>query len=167
MEKSLKRRDFLIGGAVAAGGLILVGNTVVAAESAPKGGGFNGLANVDGTLFSGINRVVGGGEKTLTDKKHAPVIEVPARIVAGEGFAITVMVGEVEHPMGPSHFIQNIALLVGNEPAGHLELRPEVALAKATFWVHIDKPVTLVARAYCNLHGLWESRLEVAPTGGA
>jgi superoxide reductase len=114
-------------------------------------------------LFAGINRVTNPGDKTILEKKHAPVIEVPAKIVAGESFAVTLTMGDIAHPMGATHYIQNVDLLVGNEPAGHVEFRPEVAIAKATVYIRIDKPVTLVARAYCNLHGLWESRLEVAP----
>jgi superoxide reductase len=50
----------------------------------------------------------------------------------------------------------------GNEPAGRVDLRPGLSQPVVTFHLALDKPVTLVAREYCNLHGLWESRREVA-----
>ncbi len=64
--------------------------------------------------------------------------------------------------MGPSHYIQYVELLAGNEPAGRAEFHPGLSVAKATFFQILDKPVTLVAREYCNLHGLWESRKDLA-----
>jgi superoxide reductase len=167
MKNILKRRDFLFGSMLTMGGFVLGGRALAATESTAKGSAFKGLANVDKKLFEEINRVTGTGEKTRTEKKHAPVIEVPAKIVASETFAVSVTIGEINHPMGPKHYIQNIDLLVGNEPAGHIELRPDVAVAKATFYIRLDKPVTLVARTYCNLHGLWESRFDVTPVAGA
>lgn len=163
MELSLKRREFLIGGFLAVGGILLAGRVLAAPEGTAVQAGFKGVASVDPDLFVGINRVFNPDDKTILEKKHAPVIEVPAKIVIGEAFAVSLTMGEITHPMGPTHYIQNVDLLIGNEPAGHVEFRPEVAMARATFYVRLDKPVTIVARANCNLHGLWESRLDVTP----
>ncbi|WP_432822085.1 class II SORL domain-containing protein [Trichloromonas sp.] len=167
MEKRCRRRDFLIGGTLAVGGSLLGGRVLAATETAVTKGGFKGYVEIDPGLFAGINRVANPADKSILEKKHAPVIAVPAKIVAGESFAVTLTMGEIDHPMGPAHYIQNVDLLVGNEPAGHVEFRPEVATAKATVYIRLDRPVTLVARAYCNLHGLWESRLEVSPVPAA
>lgn len=161
MENSLKRREFLVGSMLTLGGVALSGRVLAATEPIAKENAFKSLANVDAELFKGINRVAGTGEKTVTEKKHAPVIEIPDKITTGKVFAVSVAIGEIDHPMGPEHYIQNIDLLVGNEPAGHIEFRPKVAMAKATFYIRLEAPATLVARAYCNLHGLWESRLNV------
>lgn len=163
MEKLLRRREFLIGSSLAFGGTLLVGKGFAATEGAAMRPGFMGFDSVDPGLFGGINRVANPAEKNVLEKKHAPVIEVPAKIKSGEPFAVTLTMGEIPHPMVPAHYIQNVDLLVANEPAGHVEFRPAMAAAKATLYVRIDKPVTLVARANCNLHGLWESRLDVTP----
>ena len=113
-------------------------------------------------LFQGINRPAGkAGEKTVLEKKHAPQIEVPAQIKAGESFAVTVTVGEIVHPMTAAHYIGYVEVLAGNEPAGRAELRPGLNQPKVTFSLTLERPVTLVVRQYCNLHGLWESRKDV------
>jgi len=161
MENTLKRREFLFGSLLTLGSVALSSRVLAATEPAVKANTFKGLADVDAELFKGINRFYGTGEKTVLEKKHVPVIEAPQKITSGEGFAVSVTVGEINHPMGPEHYIQNIDLFVGNEPAGHIEFRPKTAMAKAVFYIRLDKPATLIARTYCNLHGLWESRCEI------
>lgn len=166
MENTMKRREFLCGSLLTLGGVALSGQVLAATGAAVKADTFKGLADVDAKLFKGINRYSGTGEKTVLEKKHVPVIAVPEKIVAGEAFEVSVTIGEINHPMGPEHYIQNVDLLVGNEPAGHIEFRPKAAMAKASFYIRVNAPVTLVARTYCNLHGLWESRLDVTPIAG-
>jgi superoxide reductase len=96
------------------------------------------------------------------------VITAPATIKAGDPFAVEVSVGEVLHPMGPAHWIEYIALNIGNEPAGRIDFQPRGYLKpKAVFTVVIPGDaapagkVTLVARQRCNLHGLWEGSLDI------
>jgi len=93
---------------------------------------------------------------------NAPVIGAPARVKAGEPFDVKVSVGEIVHPMVPVHYIQYLEIYAGNEPAGRVELSPQFGVPAATLTLRLDKPVTLVVREYCNLHGLWESRAEIA-----
>jgi superoxide reductase len=159
MEQGMKRREFLRQTALAAGGALLAASAA-AAEKMPEK--FKGYHDVDATLFQGVNRALDPAKKSELEQKHAPVIEAPATVKAGEPFAVTVTVGEVLHPMTVAHAIQWIELFAGNEPAGRVDFRPGFNLPKATFHLTLDKPVTLVAREYCNLHGLWESRREVA-----
>ncbi len=102
-------------------------------------------------------------KKSLLEKKHQPVIEVPKSIGKGETTRIEVAVGEVVHPMSRAHFIDYVELFAGNEPAGRVDFRADFSVPRATFYLKLDRPVTLVARAYCNLHGLWEGRVDVAP----
>jgi len=158
MEKNLQRREFLKRSALLTGGVLLAAGPVAAAPVVQK---LTGYAEVDPALFQGINRA-GGGEKTPLEKKHVPLIEAPAKVKAGEPFAVTVTVGEVVHPMTAAHHIGYIEVLAGNEPAGRMELRPGFNQPKATFFLALDRPVTLVIRQYCNLHGLWESRQEIS-----
>jgi superoxide reductase len=126
---------------------------------------------VDQSLFKTINRVKDPSNKTLLEKKHAPVITAPAKVKAGEQFTVEVSVGEVIHPMGPNHWIEFIALNIGNEPAGRIDFQPRGYLnPKVTFMVVLTKEsapsgkVTLVAHQRCNLHGYWEGTLDIMVT---
>lgn len=155
MSEGVGRRDFMRTAALATGGLVLVG-----AEAARA---FTGNAAVDAQLFQDINRAKDPAHKQGLEKLHAPVIELPATIKKGEAFAVNVAIGETLHPMGPAHYIDWVEILAGNEPAGRLDFREAFSQPKATFFITLDKPVTLVARIYCNLHGLWQSEQEVTP----
>jgi superoxide reductase len=124
---------------------------------------------VDQTLFTDINRVKDQAKKTPLEKTHAPAISAPASVKAGETFAVEVSVGENVHVMGPSHWIEYIELAIGNEPAGRVDLQPKGYLKpKVTFMVTLPKEaapsgkVTLVAFQRCNLHGLWESSIDIS-----
>ena len=123
------------------------------------------------SLFEGINRVKDPAAKTPLEKGHAPVINAPLSVRAGEQFIVEIAVGESLHPMGPSHWIEYIELNIGNEPAGRADLQPKGYLKpKLAFTVVLLKEVapegkvSLVARQFCNLHGLWEGSIDVTVT---
>jgi len=159
MEKDLQRREFMKRSALLTGGVLLAAVPVAAAPALQK---LTGYAEVDPALFQGINRVQEGAKKTVLEQKHAPLIDAPAQVKAGEPFAVTVTVGEIVHPMTAAHYIGYVEVLAGNEPAGRAELRPGFNQPKVTFSLTLERPVTLVVRQYCNLHGLWESRQAIA-----
>ena len=124
---------------------------------------------VDQSLFTDINRVKDPAKKTPLEKSHAPVISAPASVKAGESFTVEISVGENLHGMGPSHWIEYIELAIGNEPAGRIDMQPKGYLKpKVTFTVTLPKDaapsgkVTLVAFQRCNLHGLWESSIDIS-----
>lgn len=78
-------------------------------------------------------------------EKHVPMIEKTV-----EGFKVKV--GSVNHPMEDKHYIEWIELMVDGlsyrkflKPGD----QPEVEFCL--------KGENLIARAYCNLHGLWKS----------
>ncbi len=123
---------------------------------------------VDQSLFTNINRVKDPTKKTPLEKSHAPVITAPSSVKAGEPFTVEVSVGEKLHGMIPAHWIENIELAVGNEPAGKLEMQPKgYVQPKASFTVILSKEaapvgkVTIIASQRCNLHGLWESSFDI------
>lgn len=104
--------------------------------------------------------VVGGGELTCCGQamthlaentqdaaveKHVPVIEK----VDG-GYKVTV--GEVAHPMEDAHYIVWIELLAGDK-VYRKYLKPGEA-PEAVFNVAESN---VVAREFCNLHGLWKA----------
>jgi superoxide reductase len=124
---------------------------------------------VDPSLFTDFNRVKDPAKKTPLEKTHAPFISAPASVKAGEPFTVEVSVGENLHPMGPSHWIEYIELAIGNEPAGRINMQPKgYVMPKVTFKVVLPKEaapsgqVTLVAFQRCNLHGYWESAIDIS-----
>jgi superoxide reductase len=147
---------------VLCGGAILLGKEA-SAESVT--GDWKGLAEVDPSLFAGINRVKDPKNLSHLEQFHSPTVHFPEKVEAGKPFAVDVAVGELLHVMTPAHHIVHIALYAGNEPAGLMELSHTLNQPRATFYLVLDKPVTLVARQYCNLHGLWESRWSVPFSG--
>ncbi|MFN3479549.1 MAG: class II SORL domain-containing protein [Thermodesulfovibrionales bacterium] len=125
-------------------------------------------SKVDAKLFETINRAKDPSNKTPLEKKHVPVIKAPNEVKVGEPFTVEVSVGETVHDMGPAHWIQNIELVIGNEPAGRIEFQPKGYLKpKASFVVVLGQEfvaagrATIVAYERCNLHGYWEGSVDV------
>ncbi len=79
-------------------------------------------------------------------EKHVPVIE---RVANG----VKVTVGSVLHPMEEKHYIEWIELLVGDTVLRqYLKLgAPPVAVFEGVTTTDV------VAREFCNLHGLWRA----------
>ena len=78
-------------------------------------------------------------------EKHVPVVEKTA-----DGYKVTV--GSVPHPMEEKHYIEWVELVVDGQ-AYRQFLKPGEK-PEATFCIKADK---VVAREYCNLHGLWKA----------
>lgn len=113
-------------------------------------------------------------------EKHAPVIEIPSEIKAGVPFPVTVSVGkEIPHPNTTEHFISWISLFfkptdgkflhhLGKiEFSSHGESTegpnqgPAYSNPYGVFHIKLEKPGTLIAESYCNIHGLWENSAEI------
>jgi superoxide reductase len=78
-------------------------------------------------------------------EKHVPVVE---KISGG----FKVKVGSVAHPMEEKHYIEWIELLADGKAYREF-LQPGQA-PEATFMIQAEK---VVAREYCNLHGMWKA----------
>src|SRR3989338_4004017 len=78
-------------------------------------------------------------------EKHVPVIE---KIASG----IRVKVGAVQHPMEEKHYIEFIEVISGDMVYKKF-LKPGDK-PEAEFELNTD---IVVAREYCNLHGLWKA----------
>ncbi|MGI6345226.1 MAG: desulfoferrodoxin [Bacillota bacterium] len=78
-------------------------------------------------------------------EKHVPVVERTA-----DGVKVTV--STVTHPMEEKHWIEWIEVIVDGK-VYRQHLAPGQA-PEATFCVTGEN---ITARAYCNLHGLWEA----------
>lgn len=79
-------------------------------------------------------------------EKHKPVLKE-------EGIYTKVIVGSVPHPMEPNHYIEWIEIINGDY-INRKYLKPGDK-PEADFYVH--KQLGLIVRAYCNIHGLWQS----------
>jgi superoxide reductase len=78
-------------------------------------------------------------------EKHVPVIEV---IEGG----VKVKVGDVAHPMEESHYIEWIGIIADGIEYRKF-LNPGDA-PEAEFKITAEQ---VIAREYCNLHGLWKA----------
>ena len=78
-------------------------------------------------------------------EKHVPVVEK----IAG-GFKVKV--GSVPHPMEEKHYIEWIEVIADGKAYREF-LHPGQA-PEATFMIQAEK---VVAREYCNLHGIWKA----------
>ncbi|MGD8960804.1 MAG: class II SORL domain-containing protein [Desulfobacteraceae bacterium] len=109
-------------------------------------------------------------------EKHVPVIECPDSVAADEVFDVKVSLGkEVAHPNTTEHHIRWIQLYfkpegdkfayqVGNfefcahgESAAGADQGPVYTNHAATASLKVKKAGTLLATAFCNIHGLWEN----------
>lgn len=78
-------------------------------------------------------------------EKHVPVKEMTA---AG----LQVKVGSVPHPMEAKHYIEWIEIIDADRTCRQF-LKP----GQAPEAVFCAKDPSVVAREYCNIHGLWKS----------
>lgn len=114
-------------------------------------------------------------------EKHVPVIEAPAKAKKQEAVSVTVTVGkEIPHPNTTEHHIRWIEVYF--QPKGEkfpyqigrfeFNAHGESAQGMNTSTVYTqpsvrlgfrtEKPGTIFASSYCNIHGLWESSQELA-----
>lgn len=80
-------------------------------------------------------------------EKHVPVIE---KIQGG----YSVKVGSVPHPMGNDHWIEWIELASEDNTFVQRQMLTPTDAPRAEFKTDAAK---VVAREYCNLHGLWKA----------
>ena len=80
-------------------------------------------------------------------EKHVPVVDIKDNVVK-------VKVGEVEHPMTEEHYIEFI-ILETSKGYTVKKLKPNDK-PEASFILSEEEYIN--AYAYCNLHGLWNSK---------
>lgn len=90
------------------------------------------------------------GSVDAAEEKHLPVYTL-------DDNKVFVVVGDVEHPMVPEHFIQWIA--IETETGVQIKYLSAGEAPAASFCMNCQD--TLIAvYAYCNLHGLWKKEYE-------
>jgi len=113
-------------------------------------------------------------------EKHVPVIEAPDTVTKGEFFDVKVTLGkEVAHPNKTEHHIrwidvyflpegEKFSYQIGKtEFTAHGESTqgPDTSTVythhQTTLSFKTDKPGTIYAASYCNIHGLWKSSKDI------
>ncbi len=81
-------------------------------------------------------------------EKHVPFI-----IEKEDGYLVKV--GEdMKHPMQEDHFIEFIELIIDDTRLHRVYLTPT---DEPEAYFKVEKGTKVVAREYCNLHGLWKN----------
>ena len=97
-----------------------------------------------------------------TGEKHLPKITIEGKVEKGQPFKVNVDVGGGKHPNQNEHHIQWIELRMNGLFVARTDLIPVVMNPVVTFTVAecpADKcEITAIER--CNLHGLWEGKLD-------
>jgi len=97
-------------------------------------------------------------------EKHAPKISLDGPAVAGKAVRVRVDVGGGKHPNTNEHFIQWIELRCNGLYIARAEFAPVITDPVVDFTLIPPgggASIVLSAVSRCNLHGLWESKLEV------
>jgi superoxide reductase len=113
-------------------------------------------------------------------EKHVPLIEVPDKVKKGQIFQVKASVGkEIAHPNKTEHHIRWITIYFqpkeGKFPyqIGRAEFTAHGESTEgpdtSTIYTHheavlsfkTDKPGTIYAVSYCNIHGLWQNSKEI------
>ncbi|MCD6310350.1 MAG: class II SORL domain-containing protein [Candidatus Eremiobacteraeota bacterium] len=113
-------------------------------------------------------------------EKHVPVIECPDTVKAGEIFEVKISIGkEIEHPNTTEHHIcwidlyfqpeggkftyqvSNFGFTVHGDSTEGPDKGPVYVHPAVTANLKVNKPGTLYALSYCNIHGLWQSKKEI------
>ncbi|HOS97633.1 MAG TPA: class II SORL domain-containing protein [Deltaproteobacteria bacterium] len=113
-------------------------------------------------------------------EKHVPVIECSDRVKADEVFQVKVSLGkEIAHPNTTEHHIRWIQLFFKPQgdkypyQVGCFEFTahgesvegpnkgPVYTNHTVVAELKVNKPGTLVAASFCNIHGLWESSRDI------
>jgi len=109
-------------------------------------------------------------------EKHVPVIDAPDKVKKGDWANVTLTVGKGQaHPNTTEHHIRWISVFFlpdgekfpcqlariefdahGESPAGP-NMSTVYTHPQATVTFRMEKPGTLLASSYCNVHGLWQS----------
>ena len=113
-------------------------------------------------------------------EKHVPAIDAPDRCKKGELVNVTLTVGkEIAHPNTTGHHIRWVDLFfladgekfpyqvtkcefnAHGESVDGPDMSTVYTKPQATVTFKTEKPGTLLASSYCNIHGLWQSSKKI------
>lgn len=94
-------------------------------------------------------RELKANESDGAGEKHVPAVTV-------NGNKVSVVVGEVEHPMTEEHHISFIYIQTND--GGQIKYLDKTGSPKAEFMLN-DGEKLIAVYEYCNLHGLWKKEM--------
>jgi superoxide reductase len=111
--------------------------------------------NIVEVLHSGVGQLVCCGQpmRLMEEQEEEKGMEKHLPVVERSGGTVKVKVGSVQHPMEEKHYIEWIAVTTGD---GVLRKflkpgeKPEAEFKAGQI---------LQAREYCNIHGLWATKV--------
>lgn len=114
----------------------------------------NVCGNIVEVLHTGADSLVCCGQKMELLKENSvdAAIEKHVPVIEKNGSGVIIKVGSVPHPMVEEHHIEWIEILFDGK-VNRQYLNPGDK-PEAEFNIQADD---ILARAYCNLHGLWKS----------
>jgi len=122
------------------------------------------LSSSEGYPLTKLNKPADWNNLAVMDKKHVPKVKAPDTVKSGEPFKVQLKVGgidDVEQPNVLSHYINWVELYAGEHPIGKIDFAPVMSNGyNVKISITLEESTTLRARAFCNLHGLWEEPRE-------
>ncbi len=113
----------------------------------------------DAPVLSGVNLVADLDAVTDFERKHTPYI---THEPAGDKTRVNIKVGHyVAHPNMADHFIDSIALYVGDAVIARFDLAAVAAYPEVSVVVDLDPGTTLRAVESCTIHGLWAAEITI------
>lgn len=117
----------------------------------------NVCGNIVEVLNSGVGELVCCNQpmELLKEKTEDPGKEKHVPVIEKTESAIRVKVGSITHPMEENHYIQWIEV-INNKKVYRKFLKPGDK-PEAEFKMMAE---TVEVREYCNIHGLWKSKVK-------
>lgn len=113
-----------------------------------KNNGIHALASLNEVDVTSLTEVK-ANTTDATVEKHVPVVHI-------EGCEVSVVVGEVLHPMTEAHLIDLI--VVETDKSVYVRKLLPNEEPKAKFTIGVNETVQNVYE-HCNLHGLWVKKI--------
>ena len=110
--------------------------------------------NMVSVIHEGAGTLVCCGQdmKLMSENTEDAATEKHVPVITKTETGVSVRIGEVDHPMEESHYIEWIELLTKNGSLFHFLEPGEEPVAEFC----VDESAVISAREYCNLHGLWK-----------
>lgn len=147
----ISRRGLLTGGLALGGAAAIAGPASAAA------------VRVSPDPVGPIYRAINAADMSMIEQEHVPQFLAPDMAIRGRAVALAVQAGSRLHPMEEDHWIERIRLL---DDKGHLltdmTLSQTGTVPGCELYLRLDKTTTFVAQTFCNQHGIWEARHQIA-----
>ena len=110
--------------------------------------------NIVEMLHDGKGELICCGQpmKLFKENSTDAVVEKHVPVISKTSGGFSVKVGSITHPMEESHYIEWIEIVDGDKT--YMQFLNPGQSPQAEFCIDSKK---IIAREYCNLHGLWKS----------